>query len=88
MKLLHRGLKWLNIINFISILDGLTTSFYDFCPNLILLQIKCVVITLIRLLVHPEYRVLLYLSSLCQDLTCFTPGGYRAVPRPAWPGHL
>lgn len=38
------------------------------------------VITLIRLLVQPECRVLLYLSSLCQDLTCFTPGWYGQYP--------
>lgn len=60
----HINFGWFNLILFT----------YFFCPNLILLQIKCVVITLIRLLVQPECRVLLYLSSLCQDLTCFTPG--------------
>lgn len=60
----HINFVWFNLILFT----------YLFCPNLILLQIKCVVITLIRLLVQPECRVLLYLSSLCQDLTCFTPG--------------
>ena len=60
----HINFVWLNLILFT----------YLFCPILILLQIKCVVITLIRLLVQPECRVLLYLSSLCQGLTCFTPG--------------